>query len=540
MPSSGLRMHAGFLDAIAALTAAEQRRVRSSLKQLLQDLNPKGLRRHRVGEFVSISVSMDIRIIAAAERDGLVLTHVGHHDSAYQWAERHSTRLASERVVAIVPKWDGDSAAETRAPPEVTRTSSRFAALPESVAEWLDRIGDDSLLLDAIRALSPEWQSVALAAALDDDVAESPSDIMSCDDSILDFALRLPAQRWRVFLHPTQRFVVDRPLLGHLLLKGGPGTGKTVTLVHRFARLTNANDSKRPLLVALNQPARSALLEACHALGDLPEPGLVISTGDLPTNRGDLGRALNAASTVLIDEGQDLPVHFLRNLLELLERELPLPPVVIAYDANQAVRQPSGDALSRVARFFDVVTLRYCYRSTSELARYSGGVLSRLHETYHGKDFQSDHHIAASRDVETASVVTALLGPEVEFVDLPSLADLAPMVTELVRGLQQEASTESLAVIVAGAGAEIDAFRHDLIRRVDDVRVLSPADAKGLEFFRGVLIDLTGEDANPLRITRARYQALSGLYVGTTRFRDRLIVVASPASPARPVRRNST
>ena len=130
---------------------------------------------------------------------------------------------------------------------------------------------------------------------------------------------------------------------------------------------------KRPLLVALNQPARSALLEACHALGDLPEPGLVISTGDLPTNRDDLGRALNAASTVLIDEGQDLPVHFLRNLLELLERELPLPPVVIAYDANQAVHQPSGDALSRVARFFDVVTLRYCYRSTSELARYSGG-----------------------------------------------------------------------------------------------------------------------------------------------------------------------
>ena len=207
MPSSGLSMHAGFLDAIAALTAAEQRRVLSSLKQLLQDLNPKGLnpkglRRHRVGEFVSISVSMDIRIIAAAGRDGLVLTHVGHHDSAYQWAERHSTRLASERVVAIVPKWDGDSAAETRAPPEVTRTSSRFAALPESVAEWLDRIGDDSLLLDAIRALSPEWQSVALAAALDDDVAESPSDIISCDDSILDFALRLPAQRWRVFPSP--------------------------------------------------------------------------------------------------------------------------------------------------------------------------------------------------------------------------------------------------------------------------------------------------------------------------------------------------
>jgi len=121
----------------------------------------------------------------------------------------------------------------------------------------------------------------------------------------------------------------------------------------------------------------------------------------------------------------------------------------------------------------------------------------------------------------------------VAFVDLPPPNELIGVIAALLENLGQEARTESLAVIVAGSGALAADVRREVVSRIEGATVLSPSDAKGLEFFRGILVDLTGETDEPHRVTRARYQVLSGLYVGATRFRDRLIVVAPPASPAR-------
>src|SRR5690606_33594939 len=42
-----------------------------------------------------------------------------------------------------------------------------------------------------------------------------------------------PLDRWRVFLHPTQRNVVTRSFNGPARVTGGAGTGKTVVAMHR-------------------------------------------------------------------------------------------------------------------------------------------------------------------------------------------------------------------------------------------------------------------------------------------------------------------
>ena len=44
-------------------------------------------------------------------------------------------------------------------------------------------------------------------------------------------------ERWRVFLHPTQRKLVERRYSGPARVSGGPGTGKTIVALHRVKHL---------------------------------------------------------------------------------------------------------------------------------------------------------------------------------------------------------------------------------------------------------------------------------------------------------------
>jgi superfamily I DNA/RNA helicase len=49
----------------------------------------------------------------------------------------------------------------------------------------------------------------------------------------LDAMLDAPLEQWRIFLHPTQRKIVTMQANGPVRVLGGPGTGKTVALMHR-------------------------------------------------------------------------------------------------------------------------------------------------------------------------------------------------------------------------------------------------------------------------------------------------------------------
>lgn len=45
--------------------------------------------------------------------------------------------------------------------------------------------------------------------------------------------LNAPLEKWRVFLHPSQRKLVESPANGPVRVLGGAGTGKTVVAMHR-------------------------------------------------------------------------------------------------------------------------------------------------------------------------------------------------------------------------------------------------------------------------------------------------------------------
>src|SRR6266536_1930613 len=82
-----------FTDSLAKLTGEEQKAAKTTAFDL--QLNPAhpSLQCHKLEQakaptFCPIRVSRDVRIIVHRTGMSLLLCYVGHHDAAYQWAER--------------------------------------------------------------------------------------------------------------------------------------------------------------------------------------------------------------------------------------------------------------------------------------------------------------------------------------------------------------------------------------------------------------------------------------------------------------------
>src|SRR5438046_1078471 len=111
-----------FTDSLVRLTGEEQKAVKTTAFDL--QLNPAvpslqfhKLEKARDKNFWSVRVSKDIRLIVHRTADSLLLCYVGHHDPAYQWAERrrletHPKTGAAQLVeirerveVVVVPRY---------------------------------------------------------------------------------------------------------------------------------------------------------------------------------------------------------------------------------------------------------------------------------------------------------------------------------------------------------------------------------------------------------------------------------------------------
>jgi hypothetical protein len=116
--------------------------------------------------------------------------------------------------------------------------------------EWVPQDCVDGLILLAdgkpIEVVIEELERQRPAAIDPTDVAaaletpESKSEfLVITDDDVLEAMLSAPLERWRVFLHPSQRRLVERQWSGAVRVLGGAGTGKTVVAMHRARWLAN-------------------------------------------------------------------------------------------------------------------------------------------------------------------------------------------------------------------------------------------------------------------------------------------------------------
>lgn len=304
-----------FTASLARLTNDEQKQAKLTAFDLQTDPDRPGLQMHRIDvskdpNFWSVRVNRDIRIIIHKSGDSVMLAYVDHHDDAYKWAERrrieahpHTGALqiveVRERVEEIALRTELPRQTELPfqvTPPPPANDLPLFASLSaEDVLsigvppDWVADVRDASE--ETFFALAGHLPQEAAEALLDYAATGTLKEPAPADTAPLEHpdaqrrfrilegheelaaALDQPFEKWAVFLHPSQRALVEQEFSGPVRVIGSAGTGKTVVALHRVARILRQDPNARVLLTTFSEPLAAALN---HKLGVLlaDEPAL--------------------------------------------------------------------------------------------------------------------------------------------------------------------------------------------------------------------------------------------------------------------------
>jgi mRNA-degrading endonuclease RelE of RelBE toxin-antitoxin system len=284
-----------FTDSLSKLSGQEQKAVKTTAFDL--QLNPAsiGLRYHKLDRskdpnFWSVSVNMDIRLIVHRTDDSLLLCYVDRHDNAYAWANRRKIekhpRTGAAQLVEVRETFEEVFVQQKVTKPFATRQKPLlFANLTDDELlgygippEWLTDVktANEDILFDIVDRLPQEAAEALLEIAtggkpkiakplptIDNPFnhpdAQRRFRIMSNVEE-LERALDYPWEKWTVFLHPSQRSLVERDYNGAARISGLAGTGKTIVGIHRAVFLARKY-SKAQLLLTTFSPALANALQ---------------------------------------------------------------------------------------------------------------------------------------------------------------------------------------------------------------------------------------------------------------------------------------
>ncbi|EHY91117.1 UvrD-helicase domain-containing protein [Saccharomonospora azurea] len=176
-----------------------------------------------------------------------------------------------------------------------------------------------------------------------------PATQVTTDDAALQAVLAESFARWQVYLHPTQRTLVEKNYNGPARVSGGPGTGKTIVALHRVKHLAEQLPEGRDkpiLLTTFNRNLAADLRTRLLALG-----------GEQLARRVDIVNIDKLASRVVAEGNDDTKRRIVGNdraleewrslLLELDDQRFP--PEFLAAEWAQVIL---GQALTSRTEYF--------------------------------------------------------------------------------------------------------------------------------------------------------------------------------------------
>ena len=306
-----------FTASFNRLSGLDQKAVKASVFDLQMDPAGNGLQLHRIDNskdpnFWSARVNRDIRLIVHKTGESLLVAYVSHHDDAYAWAQRRRIEAhprtgavqiveVRERVEEVAPPSTFDFVFPelAKSKEETASASDLFASLDDDAllsigvpTDWLADVraaSEDGFF--ALTAHLPAEASEALLeyAATGRLVAPPPVPAVAdpfahpdalrrirliADQEELEQALAFPWEKWGVFLHPSQRALVERSFSGAARVAGSAGTGKTIVAIHRAVRLARESPNARVLLASFSDPLAAELAKKVLVLA--PETGGVV------------------------------------------------------------------------------------------------------------------------------------------------------------------------------------------------------------------------------------------------------------------------
>ena len=212
-----------------------------------------------------------------------VLLWVDNHDEAMAWAENKQVIIHPETgsLQVLVAEPSVCVPAAVVPAPSAPKKAATAATQPLSFASWSDAelvgLGIPEQALPDIRGIRTDTELDGLSARLPQEAYEAlfflasgetietvrqalavekpttidPTDFAAAldtaasqrrftivtDDQELEAILDAPLEKWRIFLHPSQRRIVTANFNGPARVLGGAGTGKTVVAMHRAKHL---------------------------------------------------------------------------------------------------------------------------------------------------------------------------------------------------------------------------------------------------------------------------------------------------------------
>lgn len=277
-----------FLTAFARLPRQVQGKVTEFVNKFRNNPMSPGINYEKLNSGIDkkiFSVRIDDTyrgIVVRQQETGVyLLLWVDHHDEAYQWASRK--RCEVNPKTGAIQVFDVQTIVEKASAPE---RLSLFAAatddellklgVPEVQLEFVRSFvskedfydAESSIPHDAYEHLSwlaegfpveevlelvAEEQSIStseedLSAALDVPTTLKSFVIVEGEDELRRIMAE-PLEKWRVFLHPMQRKIVQKEYSGPARVLGGAGTGKTVVAMHRAKYLASKCEGQERILM---------------------------------------------------------------------------------------------------------------------------------------------------------------------------------------------------------------------------------------------------------------------------------------------------
>ncbi len=268
-----------FFTAFSKLPKNVQNKAVNFLSKFRQDPTSSGINYEKIRDathpgFRSVRIDDTYRgVIFNPEQDNVyVLLWVDHHDKAYAWARRKKCAVHPETgslQVFDVREEESDLRVEKDESqpghpclfdnihnrhliqlgvprellPDIRRIVSKdqleqmCEALPQEAYEALFFLAEGFSLQEVFQEMDKEEEKPGvdtsdIRTALDNPDSRQRFHVVT-DDLELQAMLQAPLEKWRVFLHPNQRKLVERKWNGPVRVLGEAGTGKTVAAMHR-------------------------------------------------------------------------------------------------------------------------------------------------------------------------------------------------------------------------------------------------------------------------------------------------------------------
>ncbi|WP_308368027.1 MULTISPECIES: UvrD-helicase domain-containing protein [unclassified Microbulbifer] len=277
MPAIQVAISQDFFQAFARVPRAQQKKVNEFVSKFRNNPEASGINYEKINDaaspgYRSVRIDQDYRGIVYKPKVGNVylMMWVDKHDAAYDWARRHKCEVHpetgslqiyetvhSELAVAVVaqavPAAEPLFSLRDRELLRLGIPQERLEGVKALVSQdQLDAM-QNTLPVEAFEALCFLAEGLPLEEVMEEyAAADGPSKIdiedyeralltsqsqrrfhVVEDEMELKQMLEAPLEQWRVFLHPTQRELVDRTWNGPVRVLGGAGTGKTVVAMHR-------------------------------------------------------------------------------------------------------------------------------------------------------------------------------------------------------------------------------------------------------------------------------------------------------------------